>query len=171
MVAAGGATVTLPITRGRAAVSTDPITPALQRYADRGVFRGFRAAPAPRGRVDYQFLWLTRKPMHAVFDPRGRSLRFPALFPGIDKQTGAQLKSIVTSRASRDQPAHKRLDARRARITATVRRGDFWLSVDIRGHNHAYAVTRALNLINELFLALHEGHPEYLVERFGISTE
>ena len=164
-------TFTLPISKSRAANPADQVTTALQQYANRGVFRGFRATPAPRGRLEYQFLWLTRKPMRAVFEARGRSLRFPALFPGIDKTTGAQLKAIVESRTDRDQPAHKRLDARRARITGTVRRGDFWLTVDIRGRNHEYAVTRALNLINELFVALHEGYPEYLVERFGISTE
>ena len=147
------------------------VTAALQAYADRGVFRGFRATPAPRGRTEYQFLWLTRKPMRAVFEGRAGALRFPAVFPGVDKHTAAQLKAIVGSRTDRDQPAHKRLDARRARISGTVRQGDFWLLVDIRGRNHEYAVTRALNLINELFLALHEGHPEYLVERFGISAE
>lgn len=32
-------------------------------------------------------------------------------------------------------------------------------------------VSKALNVITEYFLALHEGYPEYLVERFGISTE
>ena len=45
------------------------------------------------------------------------------------------------------------------------------LSVEIRGSNHDYAVKQALNLINELFLALQERHPEYLIERFGMSTE
>ena len=147
------------------------MTAALQAYADRGVFRGFRANPVSRGRVEYQFLWLTRKPMRAMFEPRSGALRFPSLFPGIDRGSAAELRSIVTSRANRDQPAHKRLDARRARITGTVRGGDLSLTVVIRGRNHAYAVSKALNLINECFLALHEGHPEYLVERFGISTE
>ena len=147
------------------------MTAALQAYADRGVFRGFRATPAARGRVEYQFLWLTRKPMRATFEARSGTLRFPSLFPGLDRVPAAELRSIVTSRANRDQPSHKRLDSRRARITGTVRSGDFWLKVDIRGANHAYAVSKALNVINECFLALHEGHPEYLVERFGISTE
>jgi hypothetical protein len=144
---------------------------ALQSYADRGVFRGFRATPAPRGLVEYQFLWLTRKPMRAVFDSRRRHLVFPALFPGLDKAAATELRAIVESRTARHQPEHKRLDARRARISGTVRKGDFRLSAEIRGRNHKYAVTKVLNLINELFLALHEGHPEYLVERFGISTE
>lgn len=78
---------------------------------------------------------------------------------------------MITSRTRRDQPAHKRLDARRARFTSAVRKGDLTLSVEIRANHHAYAVKKALNLVNELFLALHEGHPEYLSERFGLSTE
>jgi hypothetical protein len=121
--------------------------------------------------MEYQFLWLTRQPMRARFEARSGTLRFPSLFPGIDRAAAAELRSILTSRASRDQPAHKRLDSRRARITGSLRNGDFSLTVDIRGRNHAYAVSKALNLINECFLALQEGHPEYLVERFGISTE
>ena len=159
------------MSREPGAGSGEPVTSSLQAYADRGVFRGFRATPAPRGRVEYQFVWLTRKPIGAAFDSRRRVLTFPSLFPGVDTATAAQLKAIVQSRSDRDQPDHKRLDARRARLTSSVRKGDFSLAIEIRGRNHAYAVTKALNLINELFLALHEGHPEYLVERFGISAE
>ena len=56
-------------------------------------------------------------------------------------------------------------------MTGTVRRGDFGLTVEIRGRNHEYAVKHALNVINELFVTLHEHRPEYLIERFGISAE
>jgi len=147
------------------------VTTALQAYADRGVFRGFRAAPASRGRVEYEFLWLTRTPTRAVFDQSRSVLAFPSLFPGIDKTTAAELTGLVTSRTRKDLPDHKRVDARRARLTATMRKGDFSLSVEIRGRNHDYAVKKALNLINEMFVELHERHPAYLVERFGISTE
>ena len=63
------------------------------------------------------------------------------------------------------------MDARRARLACTVRKGDFSLSVDIRGRNQEYGVRKALNLVNEMFVALHEGHPEYLVQQFGISQE
>ena len=45
------------------------------------------------------------------------------------------------------------------------------MSCEIRGHHHAYAVKKALNLVNELFLSLQEKHPEYLIEHFGWSTE
>ena len=151
---------------------TDPVTASLRRYADRGVFRGFRAVPGARGRVDYVFLWLLRRPMTATFDPRRGVLVFPALFPEVTTPAmAAELKDLVTQRSTRDQPAHKRLDGRRARMTCALRKGTWSLTVTIRGANHDYAVRGALNLINELFLALHTGYPEYLVEHFGLSAE
>lgn len=151
---------------------TDPVSTALQRYADRGVFRGFRAVPGPRGRVDYVFLWLLRRPMTAAFDARRGVLVFPALFPAVSSPAmAAELKDLVVQRSTRDQPAHKRIDGRRARFTCALRKGTWTLTVTIRGANHDYAVRHALNLINELFLALHTSYPEYLVEHFGLSTE
>lgn len=148
---------------------SDAVSAAWQAYADRGVFRGFRAAPGSRGRIEYQFLWLTRKPTHASFDPRRKTLSFPSLFPGIS--AAPDLKRIVDSRTTRTQPAHKRVDARRARLASRMRAGDFSLSVEIRGRHADYAVSHVLNVINELHLALHEGNPEYLIERFGASAE
>jgi hypothetical protein len=56
-------------------------------------------------------------------------------------------------------------------VSGATRRGDWSLTVTVRGRNHEYAVQRALNLINELFLFLHESHPEYLVRHFGLSPE
>ncbi len=118
-------------------------------------------------------MWLLRRPMHAVFDAQRSVLTFPTLFPHVDPRSAmaAELKVLVVSRTLKDQPAHKRLDARRARLTCAVRKGDWSLGLEIRGANHEYAVRHALNLINELFLALHASYPEYLVEQFGLSTE
>ncbi len=137
------------------------------------MFRGFRATAGARGRVEYQFTWLLRRPMHAVLDTRRGVLAFPSLFPGVDGRSAMalELKALVEGRRRKDQPAHKRLDGRRARISSAVRKGDWSLAVEIRAANHDYAVRHALNLINELFLALHESYPEYLVEHFGMSTE
>ena len=137
------------------------------------MFRGFRAAAAPRGRVEYHFKWLLRRPLRAVFDARRDVVSFVALFPAVEKASpmAADLLALVGSRSSRDQPAHKRVDARRARISALLRRGDWSLAVHVRGKNHAYALRHALNLINELFVMLQEHYPDYLVTHFGMSTE
>jgi hypothetical protein len=146
------------------------VTAALRHYADRGVFRGFRASSEARGRVGYEFFWLTRRPMRASVDRRG-ILSFPALLPQATPAIVAEMKSMVAARSTRAVADHKRIDARRARLTATVRTGHFSLTVEIRGQNQAYAVSKALNLVNEMFVALHEGHPDYLVQHFGISQE
>jgi len=147
------------------------VTAALQSYADRGVFRGFRATPGVRGRIEYQFLWLTRKPTAAVFDARSRTLKFPALFPAIDPTLAAVLRAVIAARGARDQPAHKRIDARRARVTLSRRKNDVGLTVQIRGANEKYGVRSALNLVNEMFVILQEHHPDYLVHQFGLSAE
>ncbi len=149
------------------------MTAALQAYADRGVFAGFRGESLGRGRTAFHFQWLLRRPMHAVFKAHAGTLTFPSLLPGIEPSSpiAAGLNAIVGSRTSRTLPAHKRLDGRRARLSGGVRLGDWSLVVTIRGANHEYAVRHALNLINELFLFLHESYPEYLIERFGLSPE
>jgi len=81
------------------------------------------------------------------------------------------MKAIVDARSSRTRPEHQRIDARKCRIASTLRKGDLSVTIDIRGENEEYAVGRGLNLINEMFVTLHEHHPDYLVERFGVSTE
>lgn len=145
----------------------------LQAYADRGVFRGFTATPLGRGRTAFAFQWLLGRPMRAVFDAGRGSLTFNALLPGLPRTAAParELSAIVALRRSPRQPAHKRLDGRRARVTAHTRGGDWSLVVTVRGGNHEYAVRHALNLVNELFLFLHESHPDYLIERFGLSPE
>jgi hypothetical protein len=134
------------------------------------VFRGFRPATEPRGRIGYQFLWLTRRPMQAAIDRRG-VLTFPALLPKATRDIVVEIKAMVDERSTRAVPEHKRIDARRARLSCVLRKGDLTLSIEIRGRNHEYAVKHALNLVNDMFVALHEGHPDYLVEHFGISQE
>ena len=147
------------------------MTAVLQSYADRGVFRGFRATPAPRGRFTYRFLWLTPRPLEAVFDSRAKTLAFPALLPRLSKAGATDIAAVVRSITQRDAPAHKRIDGRRASISGAIRKGAFGVSVSIRGTNHDYAVKAALNLINEIFVTLQERHPEYLIEHFGMSPE
>ena len=108
--------------------------------------------------------------MHASADRRG-IVTFPALLPQASPAIVAELRAMVAERSTRGVPDHKRIDARRARLACAVRKGDFTLSVDIRGRNQEYGVGKALNLVNEMFVALHERHPEYLVQHFGISPE
>ena len=83
----------------------------------------------------------------------------------------SDLKSVVHERTTREVPVHKRVDARRARLRPEIRNGAFSIELTIRGANHEDAVRKLLNLVNELFLLLHERYPDYLIARFGMKTE
>jgi hypothetical protein len=137
------------------------------------VFRGFHATAVARGGVAYDILWLFRRPVRAVFDPARQRLAFPALFPGVTAESAlaAALDGVVGGRRSREQPAHKRIDQRRLRLSATRRGGNWSLAVDIRGANHVLGVRTALAVVNELYVTLLEYHPDYLIDRFGLSPE
>ena len=134
------------------------------------MFRGFRATPAARGRVDYEFRWLTRRLTSASVDRRC-VLTFHALLPEAGPEIIAAMRALIAARSTRAVPDHKRIDARRARLACAVSKGDISLAVEIRGRNQHYAVSKILNLVNEMFVALHEAYPDYLVEHFGISQE
>ena len=148
-----------------------PVAVALQSYADRGVFRGFRASPSARGRVAFEFKWLTKRAVTATFDERRNTLTFPSLLPAMSKAAAADVSNVLGSRTGRGVPAHKRIDARRCVVAGAMRKGVYAVRVTIRGANHDYAVKTALSVINDIFITLQERHPEYLIEHFGMSAE
>lgn len=149
------------------------IDKALGGYADRGVFRGFSAEDTPRGVRRYRFHWLTRRPMTIVLSRDRRELTFPALLPAVlaVPQLCDALRAEVRSKISVALPPHRRVDLRRATISARVTKGDLELRISIAGRDGRYAVRAALGVVNDLFLFLHECYPEYLAAHFGVSQE
>ena len=107
------------------------------------------------------------RPFTLSYDPARRALAFRSLFPrlaGAIADRGSVCARVVGERSTRRVPAHKRLDGpqgpRPLRRPAAAA-----LSLDHDGHadrNDAYAVSQLLNLVNELFLVLHETYPDYL---------
>jgi hypothetical protein len=159
--------------RVRSRNSTDVITDILQKYADRGVFRGFQTATRSGGRREYRFIWLIDQPFTLTFDPRSNRLACVKLFAKIGRTTplASDLQAAVRERTTPAVPPHKRVDARRARLEPAIRNGAFSIALTIRGANHEDAVRKLLNLVNELFLLLRERYPDYLSAQFGMSTE
>jgi hypothetical protein len=146
---------------------------ALQKYADRGVFRGFKASRRTGGRYEYSFRWLALRSFTLTHDPARRVLAFASLFPKVGARSpiASALRDVVAARSTRRVPAHKRLDPRKVQARCAVRHGDFALTMRITGADEADAVSQLLNLVNELFLVLREAYPEYLVAQFGLSAE
>lgn len=149
------------------------VTALLQKYADRGVFRGFRTTRRPGGRYEYTFTWLVRRSFTLSYDPARRVLAFKNLFPHIAARSpvATALREVVAGRSTGRVPAHKRLDRRKLQASCGVHRGSFSLTMRVRGEHEAYAVQQSLNLVNELFLTLHETYPDYLIAQFGLSAE
>ncbi len=137
------------------------------------MFRGFTSASAPRGRTAFDFTWLFRQPMRAVFDRGANTLAFPELLPGIvaGSPIARDLDRVVAERQSRSIAAHKRIDRRRLVPRSGTRRGTWSLAIAIRGGNHALGARTALAVVHDVFLMLQERYPEYLVARFGMSDE
>jgi hypothetical protein len=152
---------------------TREVAASLQRYADRGVFRGLSVSEGRNGRREFRFRWLTRMPMLLSYAPRSSTLAFPRLIPGAAARPSmvAALKGVVAEHLGSTVPEHRRVDKRRATVTCAVRDGHISLSLAVRGTHHAYAVKAGLNLVNRLFLELQAHHPEYLIQQFGFSEE
>lgn len=146
---------------------------ALQAYADRGVFRGFSARDAGRGSRVYRFVWLTRRPMVVSLAPGARRLTFVRVFPAVSRTPGlsAHLRRAVAALASRDVPAHRRLDPRRGTMTTRIAGGNLSLHLVIGHGGGAAAARAALGAVNDLFQLLHECYPDYLSAHFGVSDE
>lgn len=153
--------------------ATREVSASLQRYADRGVFRGLSVSQGRNGRREFRFLWLTRVPMLVTYDPGTSTLAFPRLIPGAAAVPSmvAALKGVVAEHLGSTVPEHRRVDNRRATVRCTVRDGHISLSLVVRGAHHAYAIRAGLNLVNRLFLQLQAHHPEYLIRQFGFSEE
>jgi hypothetical protein len=150
----------------------EAITDTLQQYADRGVFRGFSVTRGRSGRQEYRFTWLTQRPTTIDYDASARALTFRRLLPAVrSREMIDALNAVVSNRASREVPSHKRLDRRKASLASAIRGGDWSLTATIRGANDVYTTRLALNLVNELFLLLHESYPDYLSSQFGVVDE
>jgi hypothetical protein len=152
---------------------TDAITQALQRYADRGVFRGFSARRGPAGRREFRFTWLVPQSITLAYEPRRGALTFRNLLPGAgrDPALSRELKAVVKDYAGRAVPAHRRIDQRWARVTCWVRGGHFSIALTVTGPHHEYAVQKGLNLVNAVFVLLHSTYPDYLIKYFGFPEE
>ena len=145
----------------------------LQRYADRGVFRGLSETAGRSGVREFRFAWLTREPVVLRYDPRQNALTFKELLPGVARASPllADVQALVESSTSRTRPAHRRIDKRRIDVQCSYRRGAVSVVLRIKGTHRAYAVQKGVNLVHEIFMVLHASYPEYLWERFGLPAE
>jgi hypothetical protein len=146
----------------------------LEQYAERGVFRSFSHISSTAGKSEYRFSWLWNQPFHFSFDEKRKTLTFRKLLPNlpVGSQIETAVRAFLDDLASPQRPEHRRLDPARIVIRYSNQRGTASLAFRVQDTNFEFAVQRAMDVVNELFLMfLNATYPEYLVETFGLPEE
>jgi hypothetical protein len=153
----------------------DLVTEQLRSYATRGVFREFSATPHGAQRIDYRFVWLTPRPVHAQFDARTNVLKLVELLPGVEPRSAMDkaLREFLSGRFSTKLPPHRRLSKTLIRELKCVNRGGaLSLSLALNGKQAGEATKQAVNLVSEIFQNFLAGpYHEYMVVNFDLRED
>ena len=156
-------------------IPRETVLGCLQTYADRGIFRGFGASVDRNGNLECRFLWHAQEPHLLRFDQRRRALVFVDLLPGVPypSEMDRALRAYVAGRSREDLPEHRRLDPgeseRRLPGTAPAPCRSRCAASD---GDFEYVATRAVKLVNEVFLDFLAGPWDgYMIEHFGAPEE
>jgi hypothetical protein len=151
---------------------THPVTAVseqLKAYAQRGVFRSFSQTRAEGSQAEFRFYWLWDLPFHLSFDGKRKTLAFKKLLPGVPagSELNTELKAFIKARCSNNQPEHRRLDPKQISIQYSNLRGKVSITFVVLEDDYHYGVKKALNLVNEIFVAfLNVYFPEYMTQYF-----
>lgn len=146
----------------------DSVDALLRSRADRGVFRSF-AASRQRNRLECSFVWLRERPIRLIFDPRRGTLEFRDLLPNLAPTAPLykDLRSFLRKLSGETLPGHRRIDSQRAKVQSRNRKGSVSVLLQSLDGDWDYAVSKALKLVNEIFLGFLRGpYYEYTVENF-----
>ena len=147
------------------------VAEVLQGFANRGVFRGFSQGPSRAGRATFKLVWHRERLFELTFDERRKTLRFPAVLPGVDAAMFRDLKSFIASRQSEDMPEHRRIDPQRMQVSCSLKAGDVALSAT--GDDVENVTRRLVSLVHEIYMVfLYEPrYYDYLIETFDLDPD
>ena len=124
--------------------------------------------------MECRFLWHAPEPHSLRFLPRRDALVFVDLLPGIPypSEMDRALRSYVASRSNPNLPEHRRLDPAKADVRCRNRAGSVSIEVRCLDGDFGYAATKAVKLVNEVFLDFLAGpYDGYMIEHFGAPEE
>ncbi|MEK6323966.1 MAG: hypothetical protein AABN33_20170 [Acidobacteriota bacterium] len=155
---------------------TDPLDVVgrgLQAYADRGVFRGFDEVKSRNGKPGFRFVWLGSRLLNFSLDSQKGVLKFKNLLPNVPSNSMlySDLKRFLKSRSDRKIPKHRRVDASRAEVSWTNRRGNVSIALTVKNNQYAYGLNKLVNLVHEIFVLLNDSYADYMSENFDAPQE
>ena len=140
----------------------------LRARAEQGLFRAF-ASKRVRGRLNCSVGWLGSSPMEIVFDPRNSRLAFRNLLPDMPLRSSIykDFQGFLRGRAVPDLPEHRRFDPTRIVLKSTNSKGRVTVALASVDGDLDHLVSKALKLVNEIFLGFLRGpYHEYMVRNF-----
>lgn len=151
------------------------VTGILEGYAEKAVFRGFSAHPSSDGKASYRMVWHHDRPFELSLNVPGKSLRFPAVLPGVPARSDMyrELRAFLKSRQTDEVPQHRRVDPAKARLTVSNQRGVVSLALAVRDGDFDYATRKLIQMVHEIFMVFLVDGPyfEYMVERLGLDPD
>jgi hypothetical protein len=155
--------------------ATRLVTSILEDYASRGVFRGFSAGPSKDCTTLFRMVWHHDRRFELLLDARKKTLCFAALLPAVPRNSAMyrDLKAFIETRHSEDLPAHRRVDAAKARFRGGNRGSNFSLTIIVKGGDFEYAARQLIHTVHEIFLTFLVDGPyyEYMVEHLGLEQD
>jgi hypothetical protein len=133
------------------------------------VFRSFS-----RSGGEFRFDWLWGQPFRLTFDRKTATLEFRDLLPNLPARSELErgLRSFVRRFSAKELPSHRCVDPAILTVRYENRRGRASLAFTMRANDPEYAVRKALQVVNEVFLGfLNLYYPEYMAENFRLPME
>jgi hypothetical protein len=153
----------------------DIVADRLERYATRGVFRGFSRGPVRRGRATFALVWHRDREFEFVFDTRRGTMRFPEVLPNVPAGSPmhGEFKRFVRSRQSDELPEHRRIEPAKSDVRVFNRGGNLSLTLKVRDEDYDYGVQKLIHLVHEVFLVfLYDGRwRDYMIENLGLDPD
>jgi|HubBroStandDraft_4_1064222.scaffolds.fasta_scaffold194225_2 hypothetical protein len=145
----------------------------LQRYADRGVFRGFSRGVSNGGKAGFRMIWHRDRAFDLTVDTRRGAIRCPLVLPQIPASSAMyrEFREFLKECQSAGRPDHRRIDSSKARATCANRGGDVSLTMTLLDGDYEYGIRKFIHLIQEIYLVFLTEHFDYQVEAFDLDPD
>jgi hypothetical protein len=145
----------------------------LQNYAERGVFKDYRAVGGKNETSHFDFDWLYGQPFSLTCDVKRQRLTLTDLLPAIDRDSMMyrELKEFVKGRADQELPEHRRIDPALATVVPRIRDRVVSLEMTLPDGDYEYGTRKLVNLAHETFLFLSEYWADYMWQNFELNME
>jgi hypothetical protein len=151
------------------------VSALLETYANRGVFRAFARGPVADGTARFKLLWHRDQSFDLYLSVARRELRFPVVLPGVPAGSDmyAAFRQFIQSTQHEELPAHRRIDANKARVRCANRSGNVSLALTVVDGDFDYGVRKLIQLVHEVYLGFLVDGPylEYMVSAFQLDPD